>query len=237
MNCVFLRLLVPVCSIVLMASASSAAVRRGPEMTLEQLTKKADSVVIGKVDQEDRRRCVGSVLRPIMRSRWRRTLKGKLRQPGNRFVMTVLGGSVSYPPITQFAELQPQMMKDEDVALFLRETPVKMPDDMKKAISPDSKLPTTPRCIGMNEGKFTVFTDQKDGRRKIARMSMEYYGYVHDDDQMQKIIRAVATHEVNVTSGPVVKLGGGLVTTPEGKAMIDAAAEAKGLTVASPPSC
>lgn len=100
------------------------------------------------------------------------------------------------------------MFTGENVALFLNEKPLQLTTEQKPGVSPASGLITMPRVLGMNQGKFTLFTDKVDGTRKVTRVSMEQFGYVHDDEQMERIVTAVASHQARITPGSVVQSGG-----------------------------
>lgn len=208
----------------LVAGTSTAYIKRGKDMTLEQLTRAADAVVLG--------RCTGKSTRWVrghIETDYEIVVSEKLKgsksfNPGATVHLTVMGGESTTPPITQYTELQVHMYKGEEVALFLRTTPAGTEKARERAARIGSKLLTTPRVVGMNEGKFTVVVDETDGRRKLTRVNLENYGFMPQDMVLQRVLRAVARREVTVTDQPVVELGGGLVTSPEGKALIDAAA-------------
>lgn len=211
-------------ALLLAAGAAQAAKRSGPDMTLEQMTRASDAVVIGTV-KDKKARWVKGHIETDYEIQVEEALKGgKSFRSGQTFRMTVMGGESTSPPISQFTEAQAHMFKGEDVALFLRTTPAGTDKQRQRAASVGSNLFTTPRVVGMNQGKFSVVTDAKDGRRKLTRVSLESYGFLPSDTTLSRVLRAVAQRDVDVTSGPVVSLGGGLVTSPDGKAMLDAAA-------------
>ncbi len=204
--------------------AGEAAVKRGKDMTLEQLTKKADVIVVGKCKSKQAR-WVGGHIETDYEIRVDEPLKGeKLFRAGSSIRMTVMGGSTTTPPISQYTELQPHMYAGEDVALFLKTDPAGSPETRAKAVKMGSNLLQSPRVLGLNQGKFSIVVDEKDGRRKLTKFNLENYGIMPNDSALKRVLRAVASHELNVKSGPVVELGGGLTTTPEGKSALDAAA-------------
>lgn len=209
-------------------SPATATVRFGKEMTLEQLTKNSESVIIGQCTSKQVR-LVGRHFETEYEVKVTDRLKGKDHAPGQVLRLALPGGEMTTPPLTQYVQGVPQMFKGEEVALFLKDTPPKLPQTIAERADRNSKILTSPQIVGWSEGKFSVFTDQRDGRRKIARVNLENYGYVAQDRVLERVLHAVASGDLSTTGGPVVDLGGGLVTTPDGKAMLDrtAAASAK----------
>lgn len=187
-------------------SALSFAVtqRKAGQPTLEQLTKASDEVIIGKVKHKS----AGFVGRNIETNydiEVSDLLKGKNYQPGRQVQMTVIGGSITSPPLTQFVEAQPYMYSGQEVALFLTTQAVKRTSQQLNQVNPQSKLLTTPRVVGMNRGVFTVFTD-KDGSRKLARINLEERGIIPQDDVLSKTVSAVKSGAMKRIDLPVVPL-------------------------------
>jgi hypothetical protein len=216
------RPLFAVLSILALTAAANAFSRRGKEATLEELTNSADSVVIGKCKSKTVN-VIGRHFETDYEIEVSDSLKGKSLQANSKLLITVPGGELTTPPITQMVQGQAHMFAGEEVALFLDEKPLNLSSELSKKIDAKSKVATTPRLVGMYEGKFTVFTDQRDGKRKISRINLEERGFAHQDRVLQRVIRAVASGEIKSEAGQMIPLGNGLYTTPAGKAMIDQA--------------
>jgi hypothetical protein len=202
-----------------LASVSLGASRTGKEATLEQLTKGADAIIVGdvvskKVNVVDRR------FETDYDISVKEQLKGADLPPGRHVTITVPGGELTTPPLTMYVELQAYMVPKEEVVLFLSTRPRPVSPELAAQIGP-TKLLTTPRVIGGYEGKFSVLTDVKDGRKRVTRLNLEQYGFVPQDPHLQSLLRAVASGDVPATSAPVVDLGGGLHTTEAGKHLLD----------------
>ncbi|MCX7019135.1 MAG: hypothetical protein WCK47_01220 [bacterium] len=209
------------------ASLCYGAQRLGKEMNLEQLTLNSDSIVIGTVKSK-KVSVVDRHFETDYEIEVSEQLKGDGKGPGQKFVLTTPGGEITTPPLGMFVQLQTHMFAGEEVALFLNEKPRQISPEMAAQIRGDTKLLTTPRVVGSYEGKFSIITSPSDGRKKIMRYSLEKLGYVPNDKTMQRVLRAVASGDLPSTSAPVIDLGGGLFTTPQGKAMLDKAVSESG---------
>ncbi len=188
-------------------------------MTLQQLTRASDSVVLGTCTDKQVR-VVGRHFETDYTVRVTEPLKGK-RTAGQLITMTVPGGELTTPPITHAVQGMAHMLKGEDVALFLDEKPVHLPGDIDSRRDPKSRVAIGPRVVGLNEGKFTIFTDKATGQRRVSRINMENFGFAHQDRVYQTVLRAVASNQMKTTSGTVVALGEGVYTSPQGKEILD----------------
>jgi hypothetical protein len=214
------KCLILACAVVAYAMPSRALTRQGKPATLEDMTRQSDSVLIGQCKSK-KVNVVGRHFETDYEVEVGEMLKGKGHAPGEKIRLTVMGGELTTPPITQMLQYQPHMFEGEEVALFLEEKPLQVSPQLAARANPQSKLHTTPRVVGMADGKFSVFTDTASGKKKLTRVNLEDYGYVHQDRALQRILRAVATGDAKSIEGPVVPLGNGLYTTPDGKQMID----------------
>jgi hypothetical protein len=187
------------------ATCAVAASKRGADLTLQQLAKNSEEVVIGKV-KDKKTRAAGRHFETDYEVEVTEHLKGKSLSTGKSVQMTVPGGVLTTPPLTQFVQYQPHMFVGEEVALFLKTSPVNLPAHVKASAAANSKLATTPRVVGMNQGKFSVLTDEVDGKKKIVRLNLEDYAMVPGDEAAERTLKALARHELRTTTAPVVQL-------------------------------
>ncbi|GIX45222.1 MAG: hypothetical protein KatS3mg130_1630 [Candidatus Sumerlaea sp.] len=192
-------------------------VQRAPE-TLQSLATKADTIVHGTCVGKE----VGLANRLIFTTykiKVQEPLKGKGVNSGDTMSLTLPGGSFSTPPVSQAALGMPAIVQDEEVVLFLKNPD---PSTVKKATVP--QLASSPQLVGWWQGKFTVFTDPADGRKKVTRINPERYGFIPRDDVLSTILRALANGELQTSdTSNLVDAGGGLKTTPEGLEMLNRA--------------
>lgn len=215
------------CILMLAASVSHGYMRKGKEKTLTALTRESDSVIVGsckgkKVDW------VGKSLETQYTIEVQEQLKGKLYKTGQQVVITLPGGELTTPPLTQYVEMVPRMFVGEDVALFLKKDPPQVPAFIRAKINPKSNLHTGPFIVGWYEGKFSVVTDKRDGKRKVTRINLDRFAMTQQEAVLERVVKAVANGSGPIANVPVVELGGGLVTTPEGKAVLDKVTQATG---------
>jgi hypothetical protein len=205
-----------------------AVMRVGKASSLKTLTVASDAVVVGKCVGK-KSEMVGRIIETDYEIEVSEVLKGSVYRPGQRLTITVPGGDLTTPPISMAVPAQARMFVGEKVALFLSTKPVAgMAGQTPRPNAHKSKLLTTPRVVGGEEGKFSIYTDAADGAEKVTRINLEDYGYVHNDRVLERMLRAMAVGDLQVTSAPVVDLGGGTYTTPEGQALLDAALSASG---------
>jgi hypothetical protein len=216
------------CSVLALALGTTAwaAKRTGKDMSLKTLTDQSDSVIIGKCKDKNVQ-WVDKHLETSYNVEVQETLKGKSFKQGQTMAVTVPGGELTTPPLTQYVEMVPTMFPGEGVALFLKDTGPEAPPSVKARINPKSKLWTSPQVVGWSQGKFSVYTDKKDGRQKIARLNLEQMGAVPQSRALERLLHAVASGDVAVTSAPVVDLGDGVQTTPEGRDLFNRLSKAE----------
>jgi hypothetical protein len=209
-----------------LAATSWGLIRKGTEKNLEQLTKASDAVVVGKCKSK-KVNVVDRHFETVYEIEVKEPLKGKQYRTGSTFLMTVPGGSLESPPLTQYVEGTAQMFPEEEVVLFLDTQPLRLDKSVTDRLSPKSTLLNSPRVVGMYEGKFTVITDEKDGAMKITRLNMEKFGFLPSDNQMRTILRALAKGDIASTTAPLVDIGGGVRATEDVRQLVDRAAAAQ----------
>lgn len=166
-------------------------------LSLEDLVRKADVILIGKcVDKQ----CefVAGHIETRVKIQTSEYLKGRLAA---EFTLTLLGGELSSPiPLGQYVQGMPQFYKGEEVLLFLetRQIPEQqkkindlllrpdLPENYKQSLS-RSTLPNSPTVVGLWQGKWTILTDKLTGEKRVSRFRMEDLGFVHDDLVAQKL--------------------------------------------------
>ena len=207
-------------AVALLPLSAFADSRAGGEPTLQDLTKTADSIVVGSC-VNTKTAVVGSrSIETTYEVQVSEALKGK-RASGGLISITVPGGELTTPPIAMAVLGMPQLTKGEEVILFLDEKPESISATASKRRSPQSKLGKGPRIVGLDSGKFTIYKDEKTGQKKVARVRMADFGFAHQDTAYRKVLRSVATGDMKLVNGQVVPLGDGLYTSPEGKDALD----------------
>ncbi|PKO18130.1 hypothetical protein CVU37_07365 [candidate division BRC1 bacterium HGW-BRC1-1] len=210
-------------AVALLPLSAFADSRAGGEPTLQDLTKTADSIVVGSC-VNTKTAVVGSrSIETTYEVQVSEALKGK-RAAGGLISITVPGGELTTPPIAMAVQGMPQLTKGEEVILFLDEKPETISATASKRRSPQSQQGKGPRVVALDSGKFTIYKDEKTGQRKVARVRMADFGFVHQDSAYRKVLRSVATGDMKMVDGQVVPLSGGVYTSPEGR---DALAKVK----------
>jgi hypothetical protein len=131
--------------------------------------------------------------------------KAKNRNSAPKLRVTTFGGTPKDSPLSQHMPFAPQFAPDEEVILFLKypESDVTKRDRVLAA-SPNSKVPTSPRIVGLFQGKFTVFTDTTTKQKFVTRLTLDSYGIAGDSEVQGQVVRALASNRLGVTSGPIV---------------------------------
>jgi hypothetical protein len=192
-----------------------AATFRGRMMTMPELVKSSDEIVIGVVEKSQgvwRNGRVETDTVIIVQE----GLKGNKyslgpgkksmdRASAPRVRMTTLGGTPPGSPLTQHVSFSPFFTEEEEVVLFLK-YPEADPAKRERAMAaaPDSKLITSPRITGYFQGKFSVFTDEASGQKRVARLNLDAFDVLPSDASHRAALRALATNRLGVTSGPLV---------------------------------
>ncbi|MCX7766101.1 MAG: hypothetical protein N2246_05280 [Candidatus Sumerlaeia bacterium] len=184
-------------SLILLCLCNSVWALYYEALTLEDLARKADVILIGKcVDKQSE--FVAGHIETRVKIQTSEYLKGKLAA---EFTLTLLGGELSSPvPLGQYVEGMPQFYKGEEVLLFLGTKQIAeqqkkvndlllrpdLPENYKQSLS-RSTLPNSPTVIGLWQGKWTILTDKLTGEKRVSRFRMEDLGFVHNDLVAQKI--------------------------------------------------
>lgn len=226
-SCVRLKFALLVLLVLGIAGVGTSFFRRDREKTLEELSNASDSIVIGVCRQKNAH-FVGKMIETDYEVEVTERLKGHHKSSGKDTVMvTIPGGELTTPPITQAVSFTPLMYVGEEVALFLADapavqaTPGVTTQGGAKTLHPNSKLRTSPQVVGWAEGKFSVVTDKKSGQKKVARIIPDDYGWTNNDRAIRNAIHAVSTGAAPVVEGEVVPIAEGIYTTPEGKSVLD----------------
>ena len=177
--------------------------RKGGEMPLDRLTKQSDDIVIGQVKAKNVN-VVGRHFETDYEVEVGETLKGKSYKSGQRFTVTIMGGELTSPPLSQYIQGMPVMYQGEDVALFLNHRPLQNPAGKAPKVEANSKMLTTPRVVGWKQGKFSIVTDKVDGSRKIMRLDTELFNMIPQDMIVKETLGLVSKRQLRVTSGTVV---------------------------------
>ncbi len=173
-------------------NVSAVEMTTGPA-TIKQLVNSSDTVVIGKCLGKSSA-MVGKHIETTYEFSVEESLKGS-RGAGSKISLTVPGGELSTFPLGEFVPEQAHMYKGEETALFLKEVP---PGTVRKSMVPsNSKLPDSPKVVGGWQGKYTVYSDATTGKKSLVRFNLENYGYAHNDDVMQKFIKAYSEGKMN----------------------------------------
>jgi len=197
------------------ASTGYSLTDKTPAMSVEQMSDTADEIVIGNVVQ-GATRIVGNTIETDYQIQVHENLKassGELNQ-GNSFTLTLPGGSIQNPPITQYAMGVPYMYKGEEVFLFLKKGSGKHPktnSGNSRGITAtsgaaSSKLGTSFKVVGWNQGRFSVVTRADNGEKVVTRVNMEDYGVTNGSNEMQEVMRAVAHREIPTVEKNVARL-------------------------------
>lgn len=190
------------------ALSGFALTQRDPAMSLEQMTKSADEVVLGNVLSANTK-IVGSHLETDYQIQVNENLKSQTGElaTGRTFTMTLPGGVLKEPPLAQYAMGAPYMFKGEEVVLFLKKGSGKQPN-MPASRDPQalpSTLSESYKVVGWNQGRFSVVTRADNGEKVVTRVNMENLGFTNASDSMQHVIRGIASNQIPIVDKPVVR--------------------------------
>lgn len=159
------------------ASAPAATVIRLP---FDRLIEDADLIIKAECI-EKQTAWVNGHIETTHKLKVEETLKGSFSE--DTLDITMLGGRLVEPlPLTQFVPYQPTFYQGERAVLFLTTKKVKLPaDPTGKVEKSGTRLLTTPRIVGLWQGKFTILKDSAKGGEYVTRYSVENLGYVPDD--------------------------------------------------------
>lgn len=186
-----------------MSVAGSALTQKGGDMPLDKLVALSDDIVVGKVKSKTVN-VVDRHFETDYEVEISETLKGKNYAPGKPMKMTVVGGNLTTPPLTQYVQGMPYMVQGETVALFVNRKPAKLQESARKRLG-KSKLASTPRLVGMSQGKFSIITDEKTGKQKVTRFNLENYGLAPNDRALEKSLQAIETSKLRSVDAQILQ--------------------------------
>lgn len=210
----------------LLPAAGLATTKIGRDLTLGEMVAESTRIVHGEVVSKKAKFENGLIV-----TDYKVRVTENLKTPKGITVpkelsLTLLGGDLESPPISQHAPGLIHLVEGEEVVLFLTDHKPSHPGVPVPQKDLESSLYRSPAIVGFNEGRFSVFTDVRDGKKKVGRFNTEGMGYSYSDHVYQKMLATVANSGVGYTSGPVVKLDDDLYTTPDGKRLLDRTARA-----------
>jgi len=185
-----------------------------PPMDAQQLTHAADEVVIGNVVDEET-----TVVERRFETRYTvrvdQNLKSRSGQAGagQQITLTLPGGALTTPPLTQYVTGVPYMAKGEDVVLFLREP--QQPRGTRSARASAGSLNSSYRVVGWNQGRFSVLKDPNSGEQVVARLNLEDYGLMNTGSDVRRILDAIHDRELPLVRRSLLQEPGGVVETRE----------------------
>ena len=183
---------------------SHALIMTNPSMSLEQLTKSADDIVIGNVVSVEPR-VVGKSFETSYQIQVSESLKsgnGSKSAAGNVITMTLPGAALTTPPLTQYVSGVPYMAKGENVLLFLKSSAKPEPEQLKGARSlKDVNVPLVPssaKVVGWNQGRFSLVTDPSTGEKMVTRINLESYGMMNSGRDTAEILSSLESNRLKL---------------------------------------
>ena len=160
-------------------------------LTLKDLTLKADDIIIGKCTDK-KSQWVGSRIETTIKIKVSEVIKGK-KAAGEEVEITQIGGELSQPiPIGQYVPGMPQFYTGEETLLFLSTKRPELSESTKQRQNPKSKLVTSPYVVGLAQGKYTIIADKKTGTKYAVRYNVENLGLVPNDEINKKMEKAIS---------------------------------------------
>lgn len=196
-----------------MSCAAFAVRMTAPNMNMEQLTDSADEIVIGNVVKAqteviDRRFETNYTIQVHDTLKTRSGLAA-----GGEFIMTLPGGALTSPPLTQYVGGIPYMVEGEEVVLFLRQ-PANPPSATRSVNSQSAgNLSSSFTVVGWNQGRFSVVADPQSGEQLVTRMNLEDYGLMNTAEDTREILKAVREKQLRLVKRQVVPKQGAASTT------------------------
>lgn len=185
---------------------SASALRvTGTPMDMQQLTRSADEVVVGTVVEENAV-IIGQRIETnytIQVNESVKTRSGDLA-PGRPLTITLPGGSLTTPPITQYVTGTPYMSKGEEVVLFLAQPKQRA---VTRAIDPEleGNLRDSYRVVGYNQGRFSVVRDQESGERLVTRFNLSDFGLANTSRDTRKILDGIEQGKLPVVRRSILQ--------------------------------
>jgi len=185
-----------------------------PALSVEEMTDTADEIVVGNVLKGETI-IVGNHFETDYQIQVHENIKstsGELQQ-GSNFTLTLPGGSIQNPPLTQYAMGVPYMYKGEEVFLFLQKGSGKKPAAEGSKTrgagaggTAQSKLGDSYKVVGLNQGRFSVVTRKDNGEKLVTRVNMENYGVTNGSEEMREVMQAVADRSIPTVEKNVARL-------------------------------
>lgn len=205
MNSFLLRQLAIGC-FAMASSAAFALTQLTPALSLQQMANEADEIVMGNVVGQNTK-----VIKNAFETEFQvqvyenlKTTRGEM-PPGKVISLTLPGGVLHDPPLTQYAMGQPSFYKGQEVALFLKAPAATAAPLQAKNGQPQSTLRSSYKIVGMNQGVFNVITQQGTGEKVVARISLEDYGFINSPEGVKEIEKSIAENKVRTAEGNVVR--------------------------------
>ena len=192
----------------LVTTFSYALTELTPAMSLEELTKSADEVVVGNVLSQQTRTVGGSFETDysIQVNENLKTRSGELQQ-GQNFTLTMPGGTIQEPPVTQYVMGVPSFYKGEEVFLFLQKgTGKESRDPGIKARNTESQLTKSYKVVGWNQGRFSVATIAETGKKVVTRINLENYGVTNESDGTQQVVQAISQQKIPTVESNILRV-------------------------------
>ncbi len=179
---------------------------KNPSISMEQMSKDADEIVIGNVLSVEPA-ANGGALETRYQIEIHENLKSKSGDmvPGKAMMFTLPGAALTSPPITQYVSGVPYLAKGEEVLLFLRNGKPQPAQTGRTATQPKSLLSASPKIIGWNQGRFSVLTNPSNGRKMVARINLENYGLMNSSKAMSQILDAVEAEQLPLIEQQVAR--------------------------------
>lgn len=188
-------------AVMAISTAGFGLSQRNPAQSVEQMSKDADEIVIGNVVTGETK-LVGRHFETDYHVEVHENLKNTSANlpQGKTFTLTLPGGAMTTPPLTQYVSGVPYLAPGEEVFLFLREPadPQTVAGRSTSAPPPATtpsggKLSSTYNIIGWNQGRFNVLTRPGTGEKLVTRINLENYGLMNTSSEMRHVLNDIAT--------------------------------------------
>ena len=206
----FIRMATCIGALSIAVTGFSLSLLEGP-MSLERMTREADEIVWGTVVSQETR-IVGGSFETDYQVQVHENVKsgggarGVLAQ-GRSFTLTVPGGALEEPPLTQYAMGAPYLYAGEEVFLFLSNPAGRQSEgnESARAAGVRSKLGVSYQVVGWNQGRFSVITREDNGEKIVTRMNLDALGMAAGSTEMREAAKALATRQVATVNQQIVR--------------------------------
>ncbi len=178
-----------------LAASGFALSQNTPAMSVQQMSREADEVIAGNVVSQNTRIVANSFETDyeIQVHENLKTTRGDLA-PGRNFTITVPGGALQEPPLTQYVMGTAYLYKGEEVMLFLKQgsgKEARLPRN-SVAAGQTSKLGSTYKVMGGNQGRFDIVTLKDSGKKVVTRFNLEEHGMANDSTAVREVMQSLA---------------------------------------------